>query len=350
MRKSAATLTALLAASALALAGCSGNSDAQSEQSADAGGSDSGGTCEAIINEAAQSQSGAVEPDTEASQAALDSVQVDEKDGGAPTAVFEAPLDITSEAVRLVDEGTGDPVAEGQVLTLNYMVCDVATGEKLHSTWGADSSENTPLNSVLSAGNFGQMLDDLLNGIPVGSTVLWGQPGVSAEASITGQATNGYLYVMNVAAAHSVPESASGTEVKPSDDSLPTVKFEDGKPVVSIPDTFTDPTELVVEPLIEGDGPVVEQGQAIAVKYTGWLTDGTQFDSAWDREGADGIFVVNIGTGNVISGWDEGLVGQKVGSRVLMVIPSDKGYGTAGAGTIPADSTLIFVVDILGAF
>jgi peptidylprolyl isomerase len=106
----------------------------------------------------------------------------------------------------------------------------------------------------------------------------------------------------------------------------------------------------VVQPLIEGTGAAVEEGQSVVVKYTGWLTDGTQFDSSWDREAPDDVLTFQAGVGGVIQGWDDGIVGQKVGSRVLLVVPSDLGYGEDGSGSIPANATLIFVVDILAAF
>lgn len=87
------------------------------------------------------------------------------------------------------------------------------------------------------------------------------------------------------------------------------------------------------------------------VKYTGWLTDGTQFDSSWDREAPKDVLTFQAGAGRVIPGWDQGVVGQKVGSRVLLVVPSEMGYGSEGQGeAIPGDSTLIFVVDILAAY
>ena len=82
------------------------------------------------------------------------------------------------------------------------------------------------------------------------------------------------------------------------------------------------------------------------MQYSGWLFDGTPFDSSWVN-GAP--FTTQIGTGSVIQGWDQGIIGQTVGSQVLLVIPPDLAYGDTERGTIPASSTLIFVVDILDA-
>ena len=79
--------------------------------------------------------------------------------------------------------------------------------------------------------------------------------------------------------------------------------------------------------------------------YTGWLLDGTQFDSSWDR-GASSSFSLD----EVITGWKQGLAGHAVGSQVLLVVPPDLGYGDKDSGKIPANSTLVFVVDILAAY
>jgi len=102
-----------------------------------------------------------------------------------------------------------------------------------------------------------------------------------------------------------------------------------------------------VQPLIKGTGPVVQSGQTISAQYTGVVWDtGKQFDSSWDR-GQPTPFV--IGKGQVIAGWDEGLVGQTVGSQVLLIVPPDKGYGASGQSSagIKGTDTLVFVVDIL---
>ena len=94
---------------------------------------------------------------------------------------------------------------------------------------------------------------------------------------------------------------------------------------------------------------MVEAGQTVTVQYTGVIWDtGKKFDSSWDR-GQPIDF--GIGTQQVIAGWDEGLVGQTVGSQVLLVVPPDKGYGTAGSPPkITGTDTLVFVVDILDAY
>ena len=337
---------------ALALAGCSSDASSKEqsgESEASATSDGTGGLCDATVIEGAQSVDFS-EEDLEGTQAALGEMTLSSDVSAAPTLTYEAPLAITAESVRVVDEGDGDAITEGQVITFNYMVCDPVTGEKAFSTWGETSDQDVPAAFVLSVANFGDALVDALDGQSVGTRLLWGQPGYSAEESYTGTASNGYVYVLNVTGATAIPDSASGKEVKPTDESLPEIGFEGGVPAVTIPATFADPTDLVVEPLIEGDGEEVKTGDTIAVKYSGWLTDGTLFDSSWGDDGTGEPAVFQIGVSQVIEGWDEGLVGQKVGSRVLLVIPSDMAYGENDSGTIPGNSTLIFVVDILAAF
>ena len=105
--------------------------------------------------------------------------------------------------------------------------------------------------------------------------------------------------------------------------------------------------ELLVEEVVTGDGPPVEQGQTITADYFGQLPDAdAPFDESFSKE----PFSAPIGVGSLIAGWDQGLVGVPVGSRVIMSIPSDLGYGDAGAGAdIPGGATLFFVIDIIGA-
>ncbi|MFP5489540.1 MAG: peptidylprolyl isomerase [Acidimicrobiia bacterium] len=116
-----------------------------------------------------------------------------------------------------------------------------------------------------------------------------------------------------------------------------------GKPEVQLP--ADAPTELVVTTLIEGDGDVVETGDAIEVDYVGVLTaDGTEFDNSYDRGQP---LPLTIGVGQVIPGWDQGLVGVRQGSRVQLDIPADLAYGEQGGGPIPPNAALTFVVDVL---
>lgn len=118
-----------------------------------------------------------------------------------------------------------------------------------------------------------------------------------------------------------------------------------GTPSVDFADAVK-PDDLVVEVLESGDGPAVIEGQQITVHYTGWLWDGAKFDSSWDR-GEPISF--GIARGSLIQGWVDGIVGQPVGSKLLLSVPPEAGYGQRSMGPIPGGSTLVFAVDVLDA-
>lgn len=103
---------------------------------------------------------------------------------------------------------------------------------------------------------------------------------------------------------------------------------------------------LEIEDQIVGDGDEAVAGQTVEVHYTGWLTDGTKFDSSHDR---NQTFSFKLGAGQVIAGWDQGVAGMKIGGTRKLTIPPDMGYGERGAGgVIPPNATLVFKVELIG--
>lgn len=116
------------------------------------------------------------------------------------------------------------------------------------------------------------------------------------------------------------------------------------KPVITIPDGDA-PAELTIEDIVTGDGAEAASGAIVNVDYVGasWST-GQEFDASWNR---GDVFSFALGGGMVISGWDQGVAGMKVGGRRRLTIPPAMGYGAAGAGGVIApNETLVFVVDL----
>ena len=104
-------------------------------------------------------------------------------------------------------------------------------------------------------------------------------------------------------------------------------------------------TQLKIEDLTIGTGPEAVSGRPVKVHYTGTLEDGSKFDSSLDRGDPFGF---QLGAGQVIKGWDEGVVGMKVGGQRKLTVPPEMGYGARGfPPVIPPNSTLIFVVQLL---
>ncbi len=107
----------------------------------------------------------------------------------------------------------------------------------------------------------------------------------------------------------------------------------------------TTESGLKYEDLVQGDGAEATPGKHVSVHYTGWLTDGSKFDSSIDRNAP---FQFSLGAGMVIRGWDEGVQGMKIGGKRKLTIPPQLGYGERGAGgVIPPNATLVFDVELL---
>jgi peptidylprolyl isomerase len=270
----------------------------------------------------------------------------------APTVKVEAPLDVTRTESEVVTEGDGAEIGKDDLVSLQAILVNGTDGKVVHSTW--DQSGAVGLD--LSQSDLFQAFKTQIPGKKVGSRVVIAATPQDAYGD-TGNESLGItkddpvVFVLDLQKATQVLDEAQGTAVEPKK-GLPTVEMQDGAPAkITMPKGTKAPTKTVVQPLIEGDGAKVEKGQTVRVAYTGALwRNGKVFDSSANRPDQP-WFEFPIGGGQVIKGWDEGLLGQKVGSRVLLVIPPADGYGSAGQGdTIKGDDTLVFVVDILAAY
>ena len=149
--------------------------------------------------------------------------------------------------------------------------------------------------------------------------------------------------LMTTACSQAVEPStaAGGSSAAPSGQTAP-----EGQAATNLA-TVTTPSGLKYQDVKIGSGPSPQSGQHVTVHYTGTLTNGTKFDSSVDRNDP---FSFVIGQGNVIQGWDEGVMTMKVGGKRKLIIPPHLGYGAAGAGggKIPPNATLLFDVELLG--
>lgn len=280
--------------------------------------------------------------------AALDGVTVTGDATGKPALTASWPVRASTSVAEVRTKGTGAKTAKGDRLSVDYLVVNGRTGEELETSYGT-----TPVRLDLAKGTTPALVD-ALTGTTVGSRVLVAvapEDGLARNAASVGlRKDDTVLFVIDVRGISTPLERATGTAVAPPA-GLPTVTLaKNGAPTVTVPKTAA-PTGLVAVPLIEGTGPVVQAGQTIDARYTGVIWDtGKVFDSTWAKKNRGRVVAFEIGTGSVIDGWDQGLVGQKVGSQVLLVIPPALGYGPGGqpASGIEGTDTLVFVVDVLG--
>jgi FKBP-type peptidyl-prolyl cis-trans isomerase len=256
--------------------------------------------------------------------------------------------------VTTVVKGNGPQLRQSDVFVGNY-VGYVWSGTT--STLKVDTfTQRTP--SLFPPGT--QLLKGLkqaLVGQRAGSRVLAVIPpadGYGAQGNPQGgvKATDTLVFVVDLIKEYAAAASAGGRQVSRGGGALPTVGSAQGTaPPVTIPSS-APPGTLTVRTLIKGTGPQVVKGQLIVVQYVGmvWATK-KLFDSSW-RNGAPLGFTVGATPSQLIPGWDKGLVGQTIGSRVLLVIPPADGYGKAGSpqAGIKGTDTLVFVIDILGAY
>jgi len=277
----------------------------------------------------------------------LDAVEVTAaaEEGTAPTLTVDGPLTVTETQTRVVEEGEGEPVADGDFVGIRLVAVNGRDGEAL-----SDPDWTTaPDTFVVGSEQTPPFVSAALDGASVGSQVLTAVPpeeGPQANLADAGVQPDDTLVILVDVVSAGAPR-AEGTAVTPPE-GLPTVALaEDGAPTITVPAGVPAPADLVSQVLIEGDGPVVEGDDTLTVQYTGVIYGtGEVFDSSWEN-GAPTSFPLD----GVIPGWTTGLTGKTVGSQVLLVIPPAQGYGDAGqpAAGISGTDTLVFVVDILAA-
>jgi peptidylprolyl isomerase len=263
-----------------------------------------------------------------------------------PTLTFRAkPLSVKATTTKVVTPGSGVKLTGANTARFNYALYNGRDGKQVDSSFGKQSAGMDLSSTQVMPG-----LNKGLVGQTVGSRVLLAIPPADAFGA-QGNAQAGFgpadtvVFLIDLVSASTPLATAEGVAVPPKV-GLPTATVDGAKPAqVKVPKTPA-PTRLVVQPLIKGAGMAIKAGNNIKVNYTGVLwKDGKKFDASGDHGSS---FDLQVGAGQVIPGWDKGLVGQTVGSRVLLVVPPAEGYGAKGSPPlIGAKDTLVFVVDIL---
>ncbi|MEU3404031.1 FKBP-type peptidyl-prolyl cis-trans isomerase [Streptomyces sp. NPDC006670] len=255
--------------------------------------------------------------------------------------------------VNVLKEGTGPEVKKDDYVITRFTGKVWKSGKDLPSSYDQDGE---PVPFKAGSQEILPVFGESVLGKKVGSRLLVVAPpeaafGPQGQPKLGVGPKDNIVFVIDVDQVP--PKKAEGTQAPiPSD--LPQVKAdEDKEATITIPKN-DPPKELVDKVLIEGKGPEVKSGQTVFMQYSGaaWAPNQGKdaaklFDNSW-KTGQP--FQTKIGAGKVIEGWDKGLVGKKVGSRVLLVIPPEQAYKDQAQGEdLPANSTLVFVVDIVAA-
>ena len=269
----------------------------------------------------------------------MQGVSASGKLGSKPDISFKTPFKVENQTHQVIQNGDGEVIRDGDRVCTRSLALDAKTGKVINSTWDQSSPECSIVISKKSIPAY----YDTFKGLKVNSTVA---VGIDESGSGSSKATESYIMALTFVSRSKNLTRAQGQKVTDLPSDLPKISLDDkGKPSLDL-NGYQPKGGLVVQPLIKGKGAKVGQHQSVSANYTGWLaSDGKQFDSSWDRGQAS-----DFSLDQVVKGWQQGLAGQTVGSQVLLVIPPDLGYGSQKQQSIPANSTLIFVVDILAAY
>jgi peptidylprolyl isomerase len=274
---------------------------------------------------------------TPAKVVTLAAIQVAGPTSAAPKVTFTAPVAFKTTDSKTIAQGagTGPAVEASSMVTVQYVGVNASDQSVFGSSWKSGPS-TFYVNTVVKG------FTDGLIGTHAGDRVLIGCQakdafGVTGNLAATVRPGDSVIFVVDVLKV--IPTVATPANV-------PKLTYDaNGNPAKFTADdqTLKKVTELGVYPIVEGPGPKVKSGDQIAVEYFGQIyPDGNVFNP-WTGQ----PFNTPIGTGGVIKGWDEGLVGQRVGSRVALVIPPALAYKDKAQNGIPANSTLIFIVQIV---
>jgi FKBP-type peptidyl-prolyl cis-trans isomerase len=270
----------------------------------------------------------------------------------APTVTFAAPLVGDKIETKVIEAGTGPKITGNQNVDLEYEIVNAGTGAVAQSS----SFTGKDATAQYLAPSMTPPFCTSLGSVHEGSTVAMYLPAKLAHnnqgiAQLKIGAQDSVIFILKITKVY-LPH-AVGNEQGAQTGFPSVVRAVDGTPGVTVPTDSPFPKAskdgaeaVALETLLQGVGPVVAKGDTVMVHYAGYTwADGAKFDSSWDNKAPVSFTLTD---GSIIPGFMDALVGQKVGSQIVAVIPPSLGYKDQAQGTIPANSTLVFVVDILG--
>lgn len=271
--------------------------------------------------------------------------------GEEPEVKIDAPLEVDETTAQVIVAGDGDEAVEGEESLLHLYVANGTTGKKALTSY--DQEQPVPLK--LSGDQLFPALVDAIKGKPVGSRIAVAAtpedaygPAGNKEIGIKGD--DNVLFVADVISVKpsDVLEEPAGEESADTAD-LPTIEEQDGNitglSFRDAPDTPAAETDLVT--LVEGEGEPIRDDSLVTMDYVGQVYGSDKpFNNSFAQEPA----TFGVGVGQLIPAWDSALVGVKAGSRVLLSVPPEEGYGAQGnpAIKVKGDDTLVFLIDVLG--
>ena len=270
--------------------------------------------------------------------------------GSEPKVTVKPAIKTDKPETQVISKGDGNPVVANKKAMFNIYLAKGADGKKLYSS----TDQGTPSQVAMNEKEFFKVIIDSLVGKPQGSRVaiaatvkdVWGSAGAPQLKLKTSDTVLFVIDVLSVEPTDVLDAPKGETVEAPA--TAPTVQ-ESGDKVTGIDFAKAPkkaPTKLQVIPLVEGDGPKAEAGRLVTFNYYGAVWGSKKpFDSSFSR-GAPVPF--GVGVKGLIPAWDKVIPGLKQGSRVLIIAPPGDAYGAQAQSGIPANSTLTFVVDVLG--
>lgn len=283
------------------------------------------------------------------SNSALDAVSITGDVGKAPEVKWNGKMTAADVQTTTVTKGDGETVNQGDLVSAQLWIGNGTSQQKAYSTYDQGGAQTLTLNDQLSP-----VIADAIKGSTIGSRIAVTAPadklfGASGNPQLNISNKDPILILIDLISKPTPPLAGPKGKAQPAPSWAPKLVTK-GDTVTSLDFRGTPKPDgkLRSAVLIQGTGKKVAKGQTITVNYLGQVYGGKQpFDESYSKSPAS----FGIGTGQVISGWDKTLVGQTVGSRVVLAIPPEDGYGKQGqpSAGIKGTDTLYFVVDILAA-